>query len=170
MLMRKEQHLILVLVIAIATFFSVSCDRMTELSEHQVVFEEDLYLQGTTSAEGFLDLNTEPFWVENKDRIEEITGVTIEYHITRNGSPTDLTANFYFGEYVPNVYLGSAYIAQGATTSGLVTLPLEASQYDLIDLIMTKEAFWYSVQGNSDTADVDFEPVRVTITGTFDIL
>jgi len=110
------------------------------------------------------------FWANNKDRIDEITSVVIEYRITRNGSPTDLTASFYFGEYVPNVYLGSAQIAQGMTTPGLVTLTLEDSQYQLIDLIMAKDAFWYSIQGNSETADVDFEPVRVTVYGTFDIL
>jgi hypothetical protein len=48
-------------------------------------------------------------------------------------------------------------------------LTLDSSYYQLIDRIMQKDAFWYSIQGNTDQADVDFEPVRVTINGTFNL-
>ena len=48
-------------------------------------------------------------------------------------------------------------------------LILDNSYYQLIDLILRNDAFWYSIQGNTDQADVDFEPVRVTIYGTFNL-
>jgi hypothetical protein len=156
----------------LACFFGsllAGCDQLINYSEHQVVFEDNLYLQGTTSSEGFVNLMDYQFWRDNKSRIHEITEVRIEYRVTRNDSPTDIEAFFFFGESFPDIYLGSAALRQGQTTSSLVTLSLLPSQSQLIDLILKKDAFWYSVQGNSDTADVDFEPVRVTISGTFDI-
>jgi len=134
------------------------------------VFEDDMYLQGTTSAEGFVDLMDYDFWKDNKYRIEDITDIKLEYIITQNNSPTDVTADFYFGENYPDVYLGTIFIAQGSTNPTFVTVPLESTKWDLINLIMDKDEFWYSVQGNTETADIMFQPVRGTIYGTFDIL
>ena len=47
---------------------------------------------------------------------------------------------------------------------------MESSYYKMVDLIMKKDAFWYSIRGNTAAADVDFEPVRIIIIGTFDVI
>ena len=45
---------------------------------------------------------------------------------------------------------------------------MESTYHQLIDLIMTKDAFWYAIQGSTENADVDIEPIRITVYGTFE--
>ncbi len=170
--MKRKDILAISLAFIIPFFTFVGCDFMDlfeKLTEHEIIIEEDAYLRGTTSASGFVNLLDYEVWNENKERIKEITELKVEYRVTRNGSPTDIAVNFYFGENEPNIFLGSAELPQGQTNPDLVNLPLQESYHQLIELIMLKDAFWYSVQGNSENADVDFEPVRITVQGTFDI-
>jgi len=168
--MRKKHNLVIFLVFILAVFVNQGCDLIKKLTEHEVIVENNMYLQGTTSSQGYVNLMDYGLWRDNKDRIEEVTEVIVEYKVTRNGTPSDITVNFYFGEFSPNILLGSATLAQGETHSALVTLPLNNNQPQLFDLILRKDAFWYSIQGNTDAADVDFEPVRITVRGTFEII
>ncbi len=170
--MRNKHILFILLAIAIPFFTFVGCDFMDlfeKLTEHEIIIEENAYLRGTTSASGFINLMDYQVWRENRERIKEITELIIEYKVTRNGSPTDISVNFYFGENQPDIFLGSANLLQGQTHSELVTLPLESSYHQLIELIMLKDSFWYSVLGNTETADIDFSPIRITVRGSFDI-
>lgn len=166
--MNKTRIIISLLSIVILGLVSVACDQLSSFSKHEVVFEDNILLEGRTSSEGYVNLMDYSFWRNNRDRIEEITGVTVQYQVTQNQTPADLTASFYFGEYYPSVYLGSASLGAMQTT-GMLTLSISGSYTQLADLIMEKDAFWYAVQGNVDNAYVYFEPVRITITGTFDI-
>jgi len=153
----------------IPLFLCVSCEYIEKLTEHEIVAEENAYLRGSTYWAGFMNLLDNTEWTNYKGLIEEITQIKVEYRVTRNGTPSDITLQFYFGESSPDTLLGSAFLAQGQTQTELVTLTLDNSYHQLIDLIMRKDAFWYSIQGNTDQADVDFEPVRVTINGTFNL-
>lgn len=147
-------------------FFS-DCYSTEDKFVHEITFEENAYVRGTTSDAGYVNLLENQDYVANKGSIKEITGVKIQYRVTRNGTPTDITVNFYFGENKADVFLGSAFLAQGETHSEFQNLSMENSYYQMIDLIMRKDAFWYSIQGNTKSADVDIEPVRITIYGTF---
>lgn len=152
------------------SILTVGCDLIDKLTEHEIVIEENAYLRGTTSAQGFVNLMDYAIWRDNKSRIKEVTEVKIEYRVSRNDSPADVSVNFYFGEDQPNILLGSVFLPQGQTHSDLVPLSLGDSTHQMIDLIMSKDAFWYSAQGTTEASDIDFEPVRITIKGTFDIL
>lgn len=170
--MKRKYVLFILLAITIPVFTMVGCDLMDlfeKLTEHEIIFQEDAYLRGTTSASGFVNLMDYQAWRDNKERIKEITEVKIEYRVARNESPTDVLVNFYFGESQPNVFLGSTLLPQGQTNSDLIPLPLEQTYHQLIELIMLKDSFWYSVQGNTESADVDFKPLKITVSGTFDI-
>jgi len=170
--MKRKDILLFSLVLAIPFFTFIGCDFMDlfeKLTEHEIIIEEDAYIRGTTSASGFVNLLDYEVWNENKERIKEITELKVEYRVTRNSSPTDISVNFYFGENQPNIFLGSVELPQGQTYSDLQTLPLQETYHQLIELIMLKDAFWYSIQGNTETVDVDFQPVRITVRGTFDI-
>lgn len=168
--MRKKYFLVISAAFILVVFTNSGCDLIEKLTEHEVIIEDNMYLRGTTSAQGFANLMDYGLWRDNKDRIKEVTEVIVEYKVTRNGTPSDITVNFYFGEYTPNILLGTATLAQGETHSELVTLPLLDSQHQLYDLILRTGAFYYSIQGNTDAADVDFEPVRITVRGTFEII
>jgi hypothetical protein len=168
--MRKKHYLVMFLAFSLAVFVNQGCDLIEELVENEIIFEENVYLKGTTSAQGFVNLMDYGLWRDNKDRIEEVTEVIVEYKVTRNGTPSDITVNLYFGEFSPTTLLSSATLAQGETHSSLVTLQLNDKLPQLLDLILRKDAFWYSVQGNTDAADVDFEPVRITVRGTFEVI
>ena len=168
--MRKKQIFAILLVFALTVFANQGCDLFEKLTEHEVIIEDNMYLRGTTSAQGFANLMNYGVWRDNKDRIKEVTEVIVEYKVTRNDTPSDITVNFYFGEHTPTSLLGTAALAQGETHSELVTLPLLDSQHQLYDLILRQGAFYYSIQGNTDAADVDFEPVRITVRGTFEII
>jgi hypothetical protein len=150
-------------------FMCVSCEYIEKLTEHEIVAEENAYLRGNTYWAGYINLLENTDWTNYKSLIEEITEVKVEYRVTRNGTPSDITINFYFGETSPDKFLGSAVLTQGVTHTELQILALDNSYFQLIDLILRKDAFWYSIQGNTDQADVDFEPVRVTISGTFNL-
>lgn len=150
-------------------FMCISCEYLEKLTEHEIVAEENAYLRGSTYWAGFMNLMENTEWASYKSLIEEITEIKVEYRVTRNETPSDLSINFYFGENSPDTFLGNAFLAQGQTGTELQTLTLDQSYYQLIDLIMNNDAFWYSIQGSNDQADVDFEPVRVTITGTFNL-
>lgn len=170
--MRRKDILIILLALTIPFFTFVGCDFMDlfeKLTEHEIIIEEDVYIRGTTSASGFVNLMDYAVWKENKERIKEITELIIEYRVARNGSSTDISVNFYFGENQPNIFLGSVDLPQGQTNSELVPLPLEPTYQQLIELIMRDDAFWYSVQGNTENADVDLKPIRIIVRGTFDI-
>lgn len=145
------------------------CDLIKSLTKHEIIVEDNAYLRGTTTGEGYVNLMENSDWVAYKSTIKEITIIQIQYRVTRNGTPTDISVDFYFGENKADVFLGNAFLGQGETHSELQNLPMESSYYQLIDLIMRRDAFWYSIQGNTSSADVDFEPVRITISGTFDI-
>jgi hypothetical protein len=168
--MRKKHFLVIFLTFILAVFANQGCDLIEELVENEIIFEENLSLRGTTSSQGFVNLMDYGLWRDNKDRIEEVTEVIVEYKVTRNETPSDITVSFYFGEFSPTTLLGSVTLAQGETHSSLVTLLLNDKLSQLFDLILRKDAFWYSVQGNTDAADVDFEPVRITVRGTFEII
>jgi len=168
--MRKNHIFATFLVFLLVVFANHRCDLIEKVTEHEVIIEENMYLRGTTSASGFVNLMEYAIWRDNKDRIKEVTEVIVEYKVTRNGTPTDITVNFYYGEYNPTILVGTATLQQGETHSSLVTLPLLDTQYQMYDLILRKGAFWYSIQGNTDSADVDFEPVRITVRGTFEII
>ena len=167
--MRNKKVWKVFLLMLIPLFLCVSCEYIEKLTEHEIVAEENAYLRGSTYWAGFMNLLENTEWTNYKSLIEEITQIKVEYRVTRNGTPSDITLQFYFGESSPDTLLGSAFLAQGQTQTELVTLTLENSYHQLIDLIMRKDAFWYSIQGNTDLADVDFEPVRVTINGTFNL-
>jgi hypothetical protein len=158
-----------ILITIIPLFLCVSCEYIEKLTEHEIVAEQNAYLRGSTYWAGFMNLMDNPQWANYKSVIQEITQIKVEYRVTRNGSPSDISINFYFGESSPDTLMGNALLTQGETHSELQTLTLDNSYYQLIDLIMRKDAFWYSIQGNTDQADVDFEPVRVTINGTFNL-
>jgi hypothetical protein len=168
--MKKNQILIPFLVFILAVFTINGCDMIEKLTDHEVIIEANMYLRGTTSAEGFANLMDYGVWRENKDRIKEVTEVIVEYKVTRNGTQGDISVKFYFGEFSANILLGSVTLAEGEAHSSLVTLPLNSNQPQLFNLILNKNAFWYSIQGNTDAADVDFEPVKITVRGTFEII
>jgi len=168
--MNKNHIRATLLVFFLFVFISPGCDLIDKVTEHEVVFEENMYLQGSTSASGYVNLMDYAVWRNNKDRIKEVTEVIIQYKVTRNGTPTNITVNFYFGEHSATILIGSATLAQGETHSSLVTLPLNNNQYQLYDLALNKGAFWYSIQGNTDAADIDFKPVRITVRGSFEII
>jgi hypothetical protein len=168
--MRKKHILVISLTFILAVFTNQGCDMVKKLTEHEIIVEDNMYLRGTTSSQGHVNLMDYGLWRDNKDKIKEVTEVIVEYKVTRNGTPSDITVNFYFGEFSPTTLLGSASLAQGETHSSLVTFPLNDTQHQLYDLILRKDAFWFSIQGNTDAADVDFEPVRITVRGTFEII
>lgn len=168
--MRKKHILVISLTFILAVFANPGCDLVKKLTEHEIIVENNMYLQGTTSSEGFVNLMDYGLWRDNKDKITEVTEVIVEYKVTRNGTPSDITVKFYFGEFSPTTLLGSTTLAQDETHSSFVTLPLNSNQNQLFDLILRKDAFWYSIQGNTDAADADFEPVRITVRGTFEII
>lgn len=168
--MRKKHILVISLTFILAVFANQGCDLVKKLTEHEIIVEDNLYLRGTTSSQGHVNLMDYGLWRDNKDKIKEVTEVIVEYKVARNGTPSDITVNFYFGEFSPTTLLGSASLAQGETHSSFVILPLNDTQHQLYDLILRKDAFWYSIQGNTDAADVDFEPVRITVRGTFEVI
>ncbi len=168
--MSKKHILVISLTFILVLFANQGCDLVKKLTEHEVIVEDDMYLRGTTSSEGFVNLMDYGLWRDNKDKIKEVTEVIVEYKVTRNGTSSDITVNFYFGEFSPTTLLGTATLAQGETHSNFVTLPLNSNQQQLFDLILRKDAFWYSIQGNTEAADVDFEPVRITVRGSFEII
>lgn len=158
------------LVLTVLTIFFFSGCKTEEITiEHEIIFEDNAYVRGTTSGAGYINLMEHQEWVANRSSIREITGVRIQYRVTRNRTPSDVTVVFYFGESRADVYLGNAILAQGETHAELQDLSLESSSTQLIDLIMRNNAFWYSIQGNTTSADVDIEPVKITIYGTFEV-
>ena len=157
------------LITFIPMLMCIGCDYIEKLTEHEIVAEQNAYLRGNTYWAGFMNLLENEDWNNYKSVIQEITQIKVEYRVTRNGTPSDISIDFYFGENSPDTFLGNAILVQGETHTELQTLILDNSYYQLIDLIMRTDSFWYSIQGSTDLADVDFEPVRVTINGTFNL-
>lgn len=168
--MREKRKRLVLMITVIPLFLFAGCELIQKMTEHEIVVESSAYLRGGTSGAGFVNLMDDEFWRTYKNVIKEITKITIEYRVTRNGTPTDISIDFFFGENRADIFLGNAFLAQGETHSELRTLQMEGSYYQLVDLVMRKDAFWYTIQGNAGAADVDFEPVRITIFGTFDII
>lgn len=134
-----------------------------------MTFEDNAYIRGTTSGAGYVNLMDHPQWVANRSSIKEVTGVKIQYRVTQNRTPSDVSVVFYFGNNQADVFLTDAFLFQGEIHSDLQNLPVGNSYPQLVDLILRENAFWYRVQGNIPSADVDIEPVRFTIYGTFEV-
>jgi hypothetical protein len=167
----KMKHCLLIFTIfVLPIFLFTGCDLIEKMTVHEIIVEDNAYLRGRTSGEGYVNLMDDQFWKTYKSVIKEITEIKIQYRVTRNDTPTDISVDFYFGENQADVFLGNAFLAKGETHSELMTLEPESSYYQLIDLILRKDAFHYAIQGNTNAAFVDFEPVRITISGTFDII
>jgi hypothetical protein len=166
---RKREKLFILVIALLPVLFFGGCDIIVSMTAHEIIAEDSAYLRGTTSGAGYINLMENRDWVAYKSSIKEITSIKIEYRVTRNGTTSDISVDFYFGENKADVYLGNAFLAQGETHTELQNLPMEKSYYQLIDLILRNDAFWYSIQGNISSAEVDFEPVRITISGTFDV-
>ena len=156
-------------ITVILLFLFADCDLIEKLTVHEIIVESNAYLRGKTSGAGYVNLMNNQDWAAYKSVIKEITKITIQYRVTRNNTPADLSVDFYFGEDSADIFPGNAFLAQGETHSELQTLQMESTYYQLVDLIMRKDALLYSIQGNANDADVDFEPVRITIYGTFEI-
>jgi len=146
------------------------CDLITKFTEHEIVIEDNSYLRGVTSGEDYVNLMDNQYWRTYKKVIKEITKISIQYKVTRNSTPADISVDFFFGEKSADTFLGNASLSQGETHADLFTLEMGNAYYQLVDLIMQKDAFWYSIRGNTAAADVDFEPVRISIFGTFNII
>ncbi len=166
---RKRRAATFLLLVTPLLLFT-GCDFIAKLTEHEIVVEDYAYLRGVTSGEGYVNLLENQEWRTYKKVIKEITKISIQYRVTRNSTPSDISVDFFFGEDRADTFLGNASLSQGETNTELLTLEMESSYYQLVDLIMRKDAFWYSIHGNTAAADVDFEPVRITIFGTFDII
>jgi len=167
--MRKKHKMTSILLLITPLIFFSGCDLITKMTEHEIVVEDNAYLRGSTSGAGFINLLDNPDWITYKALTKEITKIQIQYRVTRNTMSSDISVDFFFGEDNADTFLGNAYLAKGETHTELQTLEMESSYYQLVDLIMRKDAFWYSIKGNTAAADVDFEPVRITILGTFDV-
>ena len=167
--MRKKLDFFILMLTVLPIFIFSGCKSEEITIEHEITFEDNAYVRGTTSGAGYINLMEHQEWVANKSSIKEITGIKIQYRVTRNRTPSDVTVVFYFGESRADVFLGNAYLAQGETHSELKNLPVGNSYSQLIDLIMRNNAFWYSIQGNTSSANVDIEPVKITIYGTFEV-
>lgn len=166
---KKHRATIFFLLITPLLLFT-GCDLITTLTKHEIVVEDNAYLRGGTSGAGFVNLLDNADWRTYKKLIKEVTKISIQYRVTRNATPSDISVNFFFGEDSTDTFLGNTFLAKGETHTELLTLEMESSYYQLIDLIMRKDSFWYSIHGNTAAADVDFEPVRITIFGTFDVI
>ncbi|MFC2168163.1 hypothetical protein ACFLRW_04190 [Acidobacteriota bacterium] len=167
--MKIIQKLATIFLFITPLLFVSGCDLITKLTEHEIVVEDNAYLRGKTSGAGFINLMDNADWRTYKKLIKEITKIQIQYRVTRNTSLSDISVNFFFGEDKADTLLGNAYLAKGETQTELHTLEMERSYYELVSLIMRKDSFWYSIRGNTDLANVDFEPVLITVFGTFDV-
>ena len=168
--MTKKHRATIFFLLITPLFLFTGCDLITKLTEHEIVVEDNAYLRGGTSGAGFVNLLDNEDWRTYKKVIKEITKIRIQYRVTRNETPSDISVDFFFGEDSADTFLGNAFLAKGDTQAELHTLEMESSYYQLVDLIMRKDAFWYSIHGNTAAADVDFVPVRISIFGTFDII
>lgn len=168
--MTKKHKMAAILLLVTPLLFFSGCDLITKLTEHEIIVEDNAYLRGSTSGAGFINLLDNADWRTYKAVIEEITKIQIQYRVTRNTMTSDISVDFFFGEDNADTFLGNAFLSKGETHTELHTLEMESSYYQLVDLIMRKDAFWYSIRGNTAAADVDFEPVRITIFGTFDVI
>jgi len=168
--MTKKQKMAAIFIVVTPLLFFSGCDLITKLTEHEIVVEENAYLRGSTSGAGFVNLMDNADWRTYKAVIKEITKIQLQYRVTRNTMTSDISVDFFFGEDSADTFLGNAYLAKGETYTELQTLEMESSYYQLVDLIMRKDALWYSIRGNTASADVDFEPVRISIFGTFDVI
>jgi len=166
----KKHRVAAFLLLVTPLLFLTGCDFITKLTEHEIIVEDSAYLRGVTSGEGYVNLMDNQDWRTYKKVIKEVTKIRIQYRVTRNSTPSDISVDFFFGEDSADTFLGNASLSQGETHTELLTLEMESSYYQLVDLIMRKDAFWYSIHGNTAAADVDFEPVRITIFGTFDVI
>ena len=168
--MRQIIKVFILFFAEIFIFYFSGCKSEEITIVHEVTYEDNAYIRGTTSGAGYVNLMEQPQWVANRSSIKEVTNIKVQYRVTRNRTPTDVTLVVYFGKSQADIYLGNVFLAQGETHSELKDLAVGNSYPQLIDLILRDNAFWYSVQGNTSSANVDLEPVRITIYGTFEIV
>jgi hypothetical protein len=166
--LKKQLRAIASINAVLILFFFTSCNLFENGFVNKLIFEKNVYVRGTTSDSGYINLLENQDYLNQKNSSSNISGILAQYRVTRNATLTDIAVNLYFGENQANVFLGSAYIEKGEIHSEFQNLKIESSWPQLVALIMRNDGFWYSAKGNSPNADVDIEPIRITIYGTFE--
>ena len=140
--MTKKHRATIFFLLITPLFLFTGCDLITKLTEHEIVVEDNAYLRGGTSGAGFVNLLDNEDWRTYKKVIKEITKIRIQYRVTRNETPSDISVDFFFGEDSADTFLGNAFLAKGDTQAELHTLEMESSYYQLVDLTSSNFNLW----------------------------